>query len=103
LPKVGSHIDALFQVDGKEVKIGIADTLRGIWNINPEKEVELALKQIGELKISLMLIKGEELKDCIFKTYDFEEDDRTLTFDEAIEKFKKEILKADEQKKIKKK
>ena len=98
LPRAGESITALFLVDNKKVKISMTDTLRTIWGINADKEVELALKQIGKLKIRLMITKEEEPKDFIFQTYEFQESGRILNFGEAIERLKNEILKADEEK-----
>lgn len=92
------HTDAIFQVDDKKIKIGITGTLRASWRINNDKEIELALRQIGKLKIMLMMIKNGAIKDYIFGTDDFREEGRILNFGEATEQLKNEILKAEEEK-----
>ena len=98
LPRTGVNTTALFRVDDKKVKISITDTLGTIWKINSDKEMELAIKQIGELEIRLMLAKSGELKNHMFKTYDVQRDDgSTLNFGETIEKIKDEILEADKE------
>jgi len=96
LPKTGDYFTALFEVEDKKVKISITDSLRQIWGINPQKEIELALKQIGKLKILLMITKKEAIEDYMFQTYDFKKDERTMTFEEVIDKLEKEISEIDE-------
>lgn len=96
LPRRGTYIDALFQVDDKEVRIGITDTLRNIWKINSEKEVELFLKQFGPLKIRLM-ITNNNLSDYRFQTYEFKtEDGFVMDLEDALEKLKKEVIETEE-------
>lgn len=96
LPREGTYIDALFQVDNREVRIGITDTLRAIWKINAEKEVELFLKQFGPLKIRLM-VANNNLSDYRFQTYDFKkEDGLVMDVGEVLEKLQKEVIEAEE-------
>lgn len=95
LPKTGDYFTALFEVEDKKVKIGITDSLRQIWEISPQNGITLALKQIGRLKILLMITKKETIKDYIFQTYDFKKGDRTMTFGEVVDKLEKEISESD--------
>ena len=98
LPRIAiDKLTALFRVNNKEIKISISITLMGnIWDINSLKERELALKQIGRLKILSMVANKEKLLNYTFRTYDFKKDDRTMTFGEVVNKLEKEISESDQ-------
>jgi len=74
LPRDGLRRMALFIVDNKEIKIGITNTLIGVWNIqNTDKMIGMFLNQFGKLMIQLMIAKNE-LTDYTFMSNNFTDD-----------------------------
>ena len=100
LDKTGDSWKALFNVGGKNVIIGVSDTLISIWGIQRHKNpITLFLKQFGALKIQWMLAE-EKVQDYIFVSDNFKkENEQTMTLGELDNYLKNKIIKAEDKSK----
>jgi hypothetical protein len=100
LDQTGDGYNALFEVDGKHVKIGVSDTTLSVWNIQRTKEIiTLFLRQFGTLKIRLMLAENN-LHDYVFTSDHFKkEDGDTLTLEDLDDYLKNKIIETEDRKK----
>lgn len=96
LDQTGDGYSALFDVDGKSVKIGVSDTALSVWNIQRSKSpISLFLKQFGSLQIQLMLAENN-LRDYTFTSDSFKkEDGDTLTLADIDDYLKNKIIDAE--------
>jgi len=95
-PRNGKVTKALFEVGDLDIKVGVTDIFRSIYNIGPKKEVELFLKQFGELVIKKMLAENN-LSNYIFKTYNFTKTNgQKMNLGDIEERLKIDIIKAEE-------
>ena len=97
LDKTSDGYNALFGVDGKDVKVGVCDTALSVWNIQRTKEIiTLFLRQFGSLQIRLMLAENN-LHDYTFTSDDFKkEDGDVLTLEDFDDYLKNKIINAED-------
>lgn len=97
LDKTGSSWNALFDVGGKNVIIGISDSLLSTWDIQKHKNpITLFIKQFGPLKIQWMLAEAN-LQDYVFISDHFrKEDGQTITLGELDDYLKNRIIEAED-------
>lgn len=97
LPIRGRVIEALFEVNNKNIVIGVTKTFRAIHEINQWGEVELFLRQFGELIIRKMLAENN-LSDYIFEDHNFINTNRlSMKLGEIKEKLESDIIKIEEE------
>ena len=97
LEKTSDGYNALFDVDGKHVKVGVSDTALSVWNIQRTNEIiTLFLKQFGQLQIQLMLAENN-LRDYTFTSDDFKkEDGDILTLENFDDYIKNKIIETED-------
>ena len=102
LDQTSDGYNALFDVDGKSVKIGVSDTALSVWSIpRNKKTISLFLKQFGSLQIQLMLAENN-LQDYTFTSDSFKkEDGDTLTLADIDDYLKNKIIDVEDKKIIK--
>jgi len=99
LDQTGDGYDALFDVGGKSIKIGISDTALSGWDIQRHKNlISLFLNQFGSLQIQLMLAENK-LRDYVFTSDSFKkEDGDTLTLADLDDYLKNKIIETEDRK-----
>ena len=93
LDKTSDGYNALFEVDRKNIKIGVSDTALSVFNLQrTEKIVSLFLKQFGSLQIRLMSAENN-LRDYTFTSDDFKKKDGdVLTLEDFDDYLKNKII-----------